>query len=140
MWTAYQPIVHWSQKRTQQQPFVVYLSFLEVQQNEIICSALWKKFKKCDILSPGTKTIVTLDLQLYSNSEIYNFVLRLGELHVVFTAFKMLGKIIDSSGLGKAFEEALIYGNNIVEQIKDGYHLYRLFEDHQILYFSLFKQ
>ena len=103
-------------------------------------SSLKEVQKIYDILSPGTKTVVTWDLQLYSNSEIYNFVLRPGELHVVFTAFKMLGKIIDISGLGKAFEEALIYGNNIVEQIKDGHHLYRWFEGHQILYFSLFKQ
>ena len=79
-------------------------------------------------------------MQLESNSEINNFVIRLGELHVVFTAFKMLGKIIDGSGLDKAFEEALIYGSNTVEQIKDGHHLYRCFEGHQILYLSLFKK
>ena len=41
------------------------------------------------------------------------------QVHVVFTTFKMLGKIIDGSGLDKAFEEAQIYGNNTVEQIKD---------------------
>ena len=107
-------------------------------------SSLKKVQKINDLLSPGTKTIVTLDLQLYSkalqlesNSKIDNFVIRLGELHVVFTAFKMLGKIIDGSGLDKAFEEALIYGSNTVEQIKDGHHLYRCFEGHQILYLSL---
>ena len=100
-----------------------------------------------DLLSPGTQTIVTFDLQLYSkalqlesNSEIDNFVIRLGELHVVFTAFKMLGKIIDGSSLDKAFEEALIYGSNAIEQIKNGQRLYRCFEGHQILYLSLFKK
>ena len=100
-----------------------------------------------DALSPGTKTIVTFDLQLYSkalqlqlNSQIGNFVIRLGELHVVFTVFKMLGKLINGSGLDKAFEEALIYGSTTVEQIKDGHHLYRCFEVHQILYLSLFKE
>ena len=65
--------------------------------------------------------------QLESSSEIDAFVLRLGELHVVFTAFKMLGKIIDGSGLDKAFEEGLIYGSNTVEHIADGYHLCRCF-------------
>ena len=62
----------------------------------------------------STKTKVTLVLQVYSkalqlesNSEIDNFVIGLGELHV-FTAFKMLGKIVNGSGLDKAFEEALI--------------------------------
>ena len=77
-----------------------------------------------------TKTIVTFDLQLYSkalqlwsNPEIDNLLIRLGELHVVFTAFKMLGKITDGSSLGKTFEETLIYGSNTVEQIKDGHRL-----------------
>ena len=47
----------------------------------------------------------------------------LGELHVVFTAFKVLGKITDGSGLDKTFEKVLIYGNNKVEQIKDSHRL-----------------
>ena len=82
------------------------------------------------MLPPGTKTIVTFNPQLHSktwqlesSSQTDDFVLRLGELHVVFTAFKMLGKIIDGSGLDKAFEEALIYGSNAVGKIKDGHHL-----------------
>ena len=52
----------------------------------------------------------------------------------------MLGKIIDGSDLDKAFEEALIYGSNTVEQMKDGDHLYRCFEGHQMLYLSLSKK
>ena len=107
-----------------------------------------KKVQKINaLLAPGTKTIVTIDLQLYSkalqlesNSEIDNFVIRLGESHVVFTTFKMLGKINDGSDLDKAFAEALVYGSNTAEQIKDGHHLYRCFEGHQILYLSLFKK
>ena len=79
-------------------------------------------------------------MQLESNSEIDNFVIRPGELHVVFTASKMLGKVIDGNGLDKAFEEAPIYGSNTSEQIKDGHHLYRGFEGDQILYLSLFKK
>ena len=82
------------------------------------------------MLPPGAKTIVTFDLQLYckalqlgSNSEIDNLLIRLDELHVVFTDFKMLGKITDGSGLDKTFEEALIFGSNTVEQIKDCHHL-----------------
>ena len=55
-------------------------------------------------------------MQLESNSEIDNFVIRLGELHVAFTAFKTLGKITDDSSLDKAFKEALIYGSHTVEQ------------------------
>ena len=104
------------------------------------------------MLLSGTKTIVTFDLQLYfkalqleSNSKIGNFVIRLGKLYVVFTAFKVLEKVFDGSGLDKAFEEALIYVSNdlwssTIEQIKDGHHLCRCFEGHQILYLLLFKK
>ena len=77
------------------------------------------------MLPPGSKTIITFYLQLHSkalqlesNSEIDNFVIRLGELHVAFTAFKTLGKITDDSSLDKAFKEALIYGSHTVEQIR----------------------
>ena len=79
-------------------------------------------------------------MQLESSSEIDNFVIKFGELRLVFTAFKMLGKINDVSGLDKAFEKALIYGSKTIEQIKDGHHLYRCSEGHQILYSSLFKK
>ena len=62
-------------------------------------------------------------LQLGSNSEIANHFIRLSELHFLVTAFKILGKITDGSGLDKTFEEALIYGSYTVEQIKVGNHL-----------------
>ena len=82
------------------------------------------------MLPPGTKTMVIFNLQVYSKAlqlgsrwEIDNLIIRLGELHVVFTAFKMLGKITGGSGLEKIFEEPLIYGSNTVEQIKDGHRL-----------------
>ena len=82
------------------------------------------------MLPPATKTTVTFDLQMYSkalqlgsNSEIANHFIRLSELHFLVTAFKMLGKITDDSGLDKTFEEALIYGSYTVEQIKVGNHL-----------------
>ena len=76
------------------------------------------------------KKQLTFDLQLYSkalqlgsNTEINNLLIGLGELHVVFTAFKVLGKITDGSGLDKTFEKVLIYGSNKVEQIKDSHRL-----------------
>ena len=97
--------------------------------NGIICS-LKEVQKISDLLPPGTKTTVTFDLQLHSkalqlgsNSEIDNLLVRLGELDVVFTAFKMLGKITDGSDLDKPFEKARIYGSNTIEQIKDGHSL-----------------
>ena len=34
------------------------------------------------------------------------FVFRMGELHVMFCALKVIGKLIDGSGLDQAFDEA----------------------------------
>ena len=58
--------------------------------------------------------IVTFDLQLYIKAVRLhekvdiksNFVFRMGKLHVVFCVLKVIGKVIDGSGLDQAFEEA----------------------------------
>ena len=63
---------------------------------------------------PKGKTIISFDLQLYIKAirlqvrpEIKAaFVFRIGELHVVFCVLKVLGKMIDRSGLDQVFEEA----------------------------------
>ena len=65
------------------------------------------------ILNSG-KTIISFDLQLYIKAirlqlkpDIRDhFVIRMGELHVVFCVLKVLGKLIDGSGLDQAFVEA----------------------------------
>ena len=49
----------------------------------------------------------------------------MGELHVVFTALKVLGKITDNLGLDQSLEEAGIYGSTTLNQIKEGKHLYK---------------
>ena len=98
-------------------------------------------------VSSAEKTIVSLDLQLYSkciqlqsNLKISEqFIFRMGELHIVFAALKTLGKIIDGSGLDQSFIEARIYGPNTVEQIKNGKHMKRSFEGFLTLYVSLYK-
>ena len=63
---------------------------------------------------PEGKTIISFDLQLYIKAirlqvrpEIKaGFVFRMDELHVVFCVLKVLGKMIDESGLDQVFEEA----------------------------------
>ena len=98
-------------------------------------------------VSSAEKTILSLNLQLYSkcmqlqsNLEIKEpFIVRMGELHIVFTALKTLGKIIDGSGLNQSFIEARIYGPNTVEQIKNGKHMKRSFEGFLMLYVSPYK-
>ena len=60
------------------------------------------------------KTIISFDLQLYIKAIMLHqrpdiqsgFVFRMGELHVVFCALKVIGKLIDGSGLDQTFDEA----------------------------------
>ena len=60
------------------------------------------------------KTIIPFDLQLYIKAVMLQqrpdicsaFVFRMGELHVMFFASKVIGKLIDGSGLDQAFDEA----------------------------------
>ena len=52
---------------------------------------------------------------------------------------KVLGKIIDASGLDMSLSIADIYGTTTVEQIKSGKHVYRSFEGYLTLYLSLYK-
>ena len=62
------------------------------------------------------------------------------ELHVVFTVLKVLGKIINNSGLDLSFEEAGIYGPATLCQIKEEKHLYRSLEVHFVLYLTLYQK
>ena len=64
-------------------------------------------------LLPEQKTIISFNLQLYTKAVLLhgkpeirnNYIFRTGELHVVLCFFKVLGKMIDGSGLDQAFEE-----------------------------------
>ena len=93
------------------------------------------------------KTIIALDLQLYSKciqmqsrDEIdRQFVFRMGELHIVFASLKCIGKFIDNSGLDEIFAESGIYGPQTLEQIKGGKHLKRSFEAYLTLYIALYE-
>ena len=79
---------------------------------------IYTAIKKAQDLSkkiyPKGKAIISFDLQLYIKAirlqvrpEIKaGFVFRMGELHVVFCVLKVLGKMIDGSGLDQVFEEA----------------------------------
>ena len=93
------------------------------------------------------KTIISLDLQLYSKAmqlrekaEIReDFIFRLGELHVVFAMLKCIGKYIEDSGLDRLFTEAGIYGENTLSQILSGKHYKRAMEAHTTMYLALFR-
>ena len=98
-------------------------------------------------VSPNQKTIVSLDLQLYAKcvqlrekQEIKdNFIFRLGELHIVFAALKVIGKYIENSGLDRVFLEAGVYGPTTLAQIMCGKHMKRGMEAYMVLYLALTK-
>ena len=67
-----------------------------------------------NVIFPAGKTIISFDLQLYIKAIKLqvkpdvkaDYVFRMGGLHVVFCVLKVLGKMIDGSGLDQVFEEA----------------------------------
>ena len=101
-----------------------------------------------DCVTKGRKAIVCLDVQLYAkciqlqekNEMMEGFIFRMEELHVVFTVLKVLGNIINNSGLDLSFKEAGIYGPTTLCQVKEGKHLHRSLEAHLVLYLTLYQK
>ena len=99
---------------------------------------LYTAIKEADKLRqeicPDSKTIISFYLQLYAKairlqvrSDVRdNFVFQMGELHVIFFVLKVLGKMIDGSGLDQAFEEAGKF---------DKFFLFLIFQIDCLLYF-----
>ena len=88
------------------------------------------------------KTIITLDLHLYSkamqmrekNDINEEFIFRLRELYIVFAMLKFIGKYIEESGLDRLFVEAGLYGESTLSQILNGKHMKRAMEAHLTIY------
>ena len=93
------------------------------------------------------KTIVSLDLQLYSKFMLLRshyenheeFVFSLGELHTVFALLKMTGKYIEERGLDKILVDSEIYRENTLKQILGGKDMKMSVEAHTTLYLALFR-
>ena len=115
----------------------------------------WSNFytalKLCQNIStatyPGGKTIISLDLQLYSKAiqlqsrdEINrNFVFRPSKLHMVFAFLHAMGKYIQDSGIDQTFIEAGLYRPATLNQILTGKHIKRGMEAHMVIYLCLHK-
>ena len=103
-WSAYNSLIKEAHVKT------TYCALPVLQGSSMDWSYLYTALKSAQNLnatvSSAEKTIVSLDLQLYSkciqlksNLEISEqFIFRMGELHTVFAVLKTLGKIIDGSG------------------------------------------
>ena len=87
------------------------------------------------------KTVITLDLDLYfralqlvqSDDAMRNkFVLRLGELHAVFSQLRAIGRFIDNSGIDEAWIQADVFDPVVVKQILTCSHMKRAIMAHEI--------
>ena len=111
-WTAYNSLLTSEKPKTTVQQLPIIHGSPTAWEN-LYCAIKETEKLKNRIHCDG-KTIVSFDLQLYAKAlrlqvkpDIRNnYVFRMGELHVVFTALKVLGKVINGSGLDQAFEEA----------------------------------
>ena len=86
---------------------------------------LAQKINAC-VMGNGRTTVITLDLDLYEravkirattgNKETW--VLRLGELHIMFALLKALGKYIEVSGIDDIWIESGLYGPAVTRQLQ----------------------
>jgi len=75
----------------------------------------------------GGRTVITMDLDLYERTYLLihsredlrdQFVLRLGELHIIFAHIRAIGAYIDRSGIERSWLEAEYMGSVTVALIK----------------------
>ncbi|CAH1154560.1 unnamed protein product [Phaedon cochleariae] len=97
-------------------------------------------------ITPGKKTVVTLDLGLYrpilklsmAKKDISkNWILRPGELHIVMAMLRCIGKFIDGTGLETTL--TVLYDETVVSQILSGKCVRRAINAHTSLRLALFK-
>ena len=112
-------------------------------------STLYGALKICQGITtqvtPGRKTIISLDMQLYikavqlqSKGDVNDgMVFRMGELHAVFVTCRVVGKQISESGFDHMFIRCGIYGPTTMGQIIDGKHMQRCLTAYMILYLAL---
>ena len=65
-------------------------------------------------------------------------VLRIGELHTIFSVLKVVGRYIECSGIDQLWVEAGMRSPTTVRQIIEGKHLYRAMEAHMVTLITLF--
>ena len=95
----------------------------------------------------GERTIVTMDLDLYERAYLLihsrddlreKFVLRLGELHVIFAQLRAIGTYIDQSGIEKSWLQGDCIGSGTVDQILNCSHMKRAIHMHEVTLISLY--
>ena len=111
-WAAYNSLLASAPVSTTVAMFPVSNGSPTIWENQYTAMKEAEKIRK-HIYKDG-KTIISFDLQLYIKAIMIQqrpdiqsgFLFRMGELHVVFCAFKIIGKLIDGRGLDQTFDEA----------------------------------
>ena len=96
---------------------------------------------------PAWKTIIVLDLDLYSKAyklvnsrqDLRNrYILCLGELHIVFAGLRAIGTFIDSSGLDDAWMNANWFDSeSLLRQVKDCSNMKRAIATHEATFLAI---
>ena len=93
------------------------------------------------IVGPNQKTIITLDMDLYTRANklqsikpelTNNCVLKVGEFHTVICTLQAIGSSIETSGIDDAWIEAGIYSSTTTRQLLEGRHMKRAVTAHII--------
>ena len=119
--------------------------------SSIYTALKWTQMISTWVMGDDTRTVISLDLDLYSRAyqlvqsrdDLRNkFILRLGDLHIVFAQLRAIGSYIESA-LNDTWIEADIYGSCTVKQIINCSHMKRAVAAHEatllVLYRSYFK-
>ena len=97
----------------------------------------------------STKTIITLDLDLYERAlQLRNsrddlrdkFILRLGELHIVFAQCRAIGAFIENTGVDDAWIRSEVVGPNTVKQVLTCSHMKRALIVHEATVLALYQR
>lgn len=143
-WAAYNSMLTLPEQRTQCQCLPL-IPFTPTDWSNLYAALKLSQGVNAVIAPDSTKTIVTLDLQLYtmcvqlrSRKDVFDgFIFRMGELHVVFAMLKVIGKLITDSGVESLFVEAGVYGPVTMAQIIEGKHYKRGMEAHATMYLAM---
>lgn len=67
-----------------------------------------------------------------------SFLIRPGELHIVFWTPTAVGKYVEGSSIDQAWVEAGLYSPTTVTQILNGKHMYQALEAHTVILLALY--
>lgn len=148
-WSAYNSLctIKKSEALTKDKSFMLPIINSSPQEWSTLVTGLDQIWKLNEIVSPGKRCIVTLDMDLYkravkleylSPSYRDKWIFSPGGFHTAICALRCIGQMIEGSGLDQAWQEAGLYSSAITAQIINGNHYNRALQCHQITLQALY--